>query len=139
MTLLISTPYHRIPHPSCHFIPANQPPFLPTSVMSLPSGSSRLHDLFEAALVNYKQQTGIDLAKHTLADRLQDCHSVEDVTAVLREQAQDLKKFQEKDKVLKPLKRVLTILHLLSSVPLSSLPRIGQHLHPVRPKVLTDF
>ncbi len=106
--------------------------------MSVPSESSRLQDLFEAALVDYKQQTGIDLAKHTLADRLQDCNSVEDVTAVLREQAQDFKKFREKDKVLKPLKNVLTILQLLSSVPPSSVPRIGQHLHPVRPKVLND-
>jgi STAND-like protein len=101
--------------------------------MSGRSGSSRLWKLLEAALVDYKQQTGIDLAKHPLADRLQDCNSVENVTAVLREQAQDFKKFQEKDKVLKPLNNVLTILHLLSSVP-----RIAQHVLPVRPMVLTD-
>jgi len=107
--------------------------------MSGRSGSSRLWDLLEAALVDYKQQTGIDLAKHPLADRLQDCNSVENVIAILREQAQDFKKFQEKDKVLKPLKNVLTILHLLSSVPLSSVPRIAHHVLPVRPKVLTDI
>ncbi len=65
--------------------------------------------------MDYKKQTGIDLAKHTLADRLQDCNSVEDVTAVLREQAQDFNKFREKDKVLKPLQKVLTVLNLLSS------------------------
>src|SRR5216684_2035727 len=69
----------------------------------------------------------------TLADCLQDCHSVEDVTAVLREQAQDFKKFQEKDKVLKPLKRVLTVLYLLSSAP-----SIAQHVGLVRSKALTD-
>jgi len=102
--------------------------------MSAPSGSSRLRELFEAALVEYKQQTGIDLAKHTLADRLQDCNSVEDVTAVLREQAQDFKKLREKDKVLKPLKKILTVLHLLSSVP-----GIAQHVGLVRPKALTDM
>ncbi len=89
--------------------------------------------------MDYKQQTGIDLAKHPLADRLQDCNSVENVIAILREQAQDFKKFQEKDKVLKPLKNVLTILHLLSSVPLSPVPRIAHHVLPVRPKVLTDI
>jgi STAND-like protein len=102
--------------------------------MSAPSGSSHLRELFEAALVEYKQQTGIDLAKHTLAYRLQDCNSVEDITALLREQAQDFKKFQEKDKVLKPLKKVLTVLHLLSSVP-----GIAQHVGLVRPKALTDM
>ena len=83
--------------------------------MSDQSGSSRLRVLFEAALKEYKQQTGIELAEHPLAQHLQDCDSVESVTAILREQAQDFKEFREKDKVLKPLKKVLTILHKLPS------------------------
>ena len=84
--------------------------------MSDQSGSSRLRVLFEAALEDYKHQTGIELAQHPLADRLQDGNSVESVTAILREQAHDFKEFCEKDKVLKPLKKVLTVLHRLSSV-----------------------
>ena len=83
--------------------------------MSDQSGSSNLRVLFEAALEDYKHQTGIELAEHPLAGRLQDGNSVESVTAILREQAQDFKEFREKDKVLKPLKRVLTVLHRLSS------------------------
>jgi hypothetical protein len=71
--------------------------------------------LFEAALEDYKQQTGIELAKHPLTERLQYCNSVESVTAILREQAQDFKEFREKDKILIPLKKVLTVLHGLSS------------------------
>ena len=78
-------------------------------------GSSNLRVLFEAALDDYKQQTGIELAKHPLAERLQDYNTVESVTAILREQAQDFREFREKDKVLKPLKKVLTVLHRLSS------------------------
>jgi ferritin len=78
-------------------------------------GSLHLRVLFEAALEDYKQQTGIQLAEHPLAERLQDGNSVEFVTAILREQAQDFQEFREKDKVLKPLKKVLTILHRLSS------------------------
>ena len=101
--------------------------------MSGLSGSSRLWQLFEAALVDYQQQTGTDLAKHTLADRLQDCNSVEDVATVLRKQAKDFKEFREKDKVLKPLKEVLTVLHLVSSAP-----GIAKHVGLVRPKALTD-
>ena len=65
---------------------------------------------------DYRQQTGIELAKHPLAERLQDCDSVESVTDIILEQAQDFKKFREKDKVLKPLKKVLTVLHGLPSV-----------------------
>jgi hypothetical protein len=83
--------------------------------MSAQSGFSHLPVLFEAALENYKQQTGIELAKHPLAGRLQDCTSVESVTAILREQAKDFKEFRDKDKVLKPLKKVLTVLHMLPS------------------------
>ena len=71
--------------------------------------------LFDAALEDYKQQTDIELAKHPLAERLQDCNSVESVIATLRKQARDFKKFREKDKILKPLKKVLSILHKLSS------------------------
>ena len=83
--------------------------------MSDQSGSSHFRVLFEDALEDYKRQTGIELAEHPLAKRLQDCNTVESVTTILREQAQDFKKFQEKDKVLEPLKKVLTVLHKLSS------------------------
>jgi len=83
--------------------------------MSDQSGSSRLCVLFEAALEYYRQQTGIKLAEHPLTERLQDCNSVDSVTAVLCEQVQNFKEFREKDKVLKPLKKVLTVLHRLSS------------------------
>jgi hypothetical protein len=81
------------------------------------SGSSHLRVLFEAALEDYELQTGIELAEHPLAERLQDseCDSVESVTVIIREQAQDFRKFREKDKVLKPLEKVLTVLHGLSS------------------------
>ena len=89
----------------------------PTFDMSDEPGSSHLHVLFQTALDDYEKQTGIELARHPLAERLQDCNSVEAVTAILREQRHDLNKFQEKDKVLKPLKKVLTVLHIISSVP----------------------
>jgi len=71
--------------------------------------------LFEAALEDYKQQTGIELAEHPLAERLQDGNTVDSIVAILHEQAQDFKEFREKDKVLKPLKRVLTVLNILPS------------------------
>ena len=71
--------------------------------------------LFEAALEDYRQQTGIELAKHSLAERLQNCNSVESVIDIIREQAQDFNKFREKDKILKPLKKVLNLLQILPS------------------------
>jgi len=79
------------------------------------SGSSHFRALFEAALEDYKQQTGIELAEHPLAERLQYYDSVESVTTILCEQAQGFKEFREKDKVLNPLGKVLTVLHSLPS------------------------
>jgi hypothetical protein len=83
--------------------------------MSDQSGSTHLRVLFDTALEDYKQQMGIELLKHPLAERLQYCNTVDSVTAILREQAQDLKEFRDKDKVLGPLEKVLTVLHRVFS------------------------
>jgi hypothetical protein len=83
--------------------------------MSDQSASSHLQVLFEAALHDYEVQTGIVLAKHPLAEKLQNCDTVESVTAVFHEQTQAFNEFRGKDKVLKPLKNVLSVLHKLSA------------------------
>jgi hypothetical protein len=104
-----------------HFLPANQPPlpiphfFSPFLEMSDQPGSSHLRVLFDVALDDYKQQMGIELAEHPLAERLQHGNTVESVITILHEQAQDFKEFREKDKVLKPLKKILTVLNILPS------------------------
>ena len=90
--------------------------------------SSHLQVLFEAALHDYEWQTGMALAKHPLADRLQNCDTVESVTAVLREQTQAFIEFREKDKVLNPLKKAVSILCKLSSAASS-----GRAIGLVRP------
>ena len=100
--------------------------------MSDPSGQSHLQVIFEAALRDYEKQTGIALAKHPLAEQLQNCDSVESVTAVLREQTQAFKEFRGKDKVLKPLKVAVSVLHKLSAAA-----NFGQDVGLVSPSVLT--
>ena len=83
--------------------------------MSDHSGLTHLQGLFEAALNDYEKQTGIALAKHPLASQLQDCDSVESLTAVLYEQTQAFNEFQGRDKIMKPFKNVLSILYKLSA------------------------
>ncbi len=78
-------------------------------------GPSRFQVLFEAAFRDYEKQAGIKLANHPLAEKLQDRDSVESVTAVLREQMESFSGIRGKDKVLKPLKNVLSVLHKLCS------------------------
>jgi hypothetical protein len=98
--------------------------------MSDQSGPSHFQELFEAAFRDYENQTGKTLANHPLAEKLQSCDSVESVTAVLRKQTETSSEIQGKNKVLKPLKNVLSVLHKLSS---ASTVNFGQHLGLVRP------
>jgi hypothetical protein len=90
---------------------------IPLPGMTDQPGPSRLHwqVLFDAALQHYETQTGIALANHPLAEQLQNCHSVESITAVLREQTQAFSEFRGRDKILKPLKNVISVLHALSA------------------------
>ena len=83
--------------------------------MSDQSGPSRLQDLFEAAVQDYEKKTGIVLARHPLAEKLQNCHSIESITAVFHEQTEAFSQFRGGDKVLKPLKTIVSVLHKLSA------------------------
>ena len=96
--------------------------------MSDQLGPSRSKVLFEAALKDYEKQTGIDLAKNPLVEQLQNCDSVEFITAVLTEQTQAFNEFREKDKVLKPLNKAVSVLYKLSATA-----NFGQDIGLVRP------
>ena len=78
-------------------------------------GSSRFQVLFEDAFREYESQTGETLTNHPLAEKLQSCDSVESITAVLCEQIETSREIRGKDRILKPLKKVLSVLHKLSS------------------------
>ena len=76
---------------------------------------SHLQLLFDAALQDYKTKTGIALDKHPIAEELENCDTVESVTAVLNSQIEAFNEFRGKDKILKPLKNSLSALHKLSA------------------------
>ena len=83
--------------------------------MNDPCGSI-LQPLFEAALHNYEEQTGMRLIDHPLARQLENCSSVESIASVLQEQARAFTEFRQDDgKVMKPLKRVVHVVHALST------------------------
>ena len=99
--------------------------------MSDQSASSHLKVIFEAALQDYERRTGIELAKHPLAERLQECHSVESITAVLHEQTQAFNEFRGKEKVINLLKNAVSVLHKLSGCA-----NFGEVIGVVHPKAL---
>ena len=78
--------------------------------------SSHFQALFEAALQEYQHQTGTILPDHPLARQLQNCDSIDSVTAVLQEQARAFSEFRGNDgKIMKSLKHVVSVLYTLSA------------------------
>ena len=100
--------------------------------MSDQSGSSHFRVLFEAALEDYRKQTGTKLVDHPLYGKLIKCDTVESITAVLQEQAQAFLKFRGKpeddSKVMKSLKCAVHVLHSLSDSTF-----LGEAIGVVRP------
>jgi hypothetical protein len=83
--------------------------------MSDQSGSPPFQALFESALKEYENQTGVPLANHPLAEQLQNCQSVESITSLLQEQAQAFIQFRRSDKIFKSLKSVVSALSKVSA------------------------
>jgi hypothetical protein len=74
------------------------------------SRSSRFRDLFETALRDYEQTTSLTLAEH-----LQNCHSVESITIFLQDKAGELGDFQGSNQIMKSIKITVSILSMLSA------------------------
>jgi len=88
---------------------------IPTRITTDPSGS-RLDLLFDTALQSYAKQTGTTLTDHPLGLKFQQCRSVNSILEILQEQARTLTEFRgDNGKVMKSLKRVVYILHALST------------------------
>ncbi len=98
--------------------------------MTHQSGSSRLRELFEAALSDYEKQTDISLEKHPFAEQLQHCYSVESVAVLLQSQVRACSEFQGIDRIMESLNRVVSVLYSISV----SFDNLGL----VRPKVLPE-
>jgi hypothetical protein len=75
----------------------------------------RFQELFESALEAYEKNTGISLPRHPFAEQLQSCHTVEDITALVQDQASTFSEFRRKDRVMKPIKSTVSILTALSA------------------------
>ena len=94
------------------------------------SSSTRLQALFEEALRDYESTTNITLAKHPLAKKLENCHSVESTTAILQDQ---LKELRGSDKIMQSIGSTVSFLNQLSTVSF-----LSDVISPVRQKTLTS-
>ena len=101
--------------------PHKQPiPFLKTTVfshfsMTDQSVSSRFRTLFESALEDYEIKTKISLEKHPLAQKLENCHSVESITTLLQDQARSFEETRGRDRITKSIRSTVSFLYKLSA------------------------
>ncbi|KAH9034463.1 hypothetical protein EDB85DRAFT_2088272 [Lactarius pseudohatsudake] len=73
--------------------------------------------ILDAALTDYTNHVGIDLAKYPLADALRSCDSPDDVLKILEDNANKFKDFRDGNrKLLNWLSPLVQILHTLSAV-----------------------
>jgi hypothetical protein len=64
----------------------------------------------------YKEKTDITLAEHPLAVQLQSCDSAESIaTTLLQGEPQAFSNFQEKDRITKSIKAIVSVLTTLSA------------------------
>ena len=77
--------------------------------------SAHLQALFKPALQEYEEKSGVSLAQHPFAIKLQNCDSVEAITGLLRDQARPFVDLQGSDRIMKSIKSTVSILSKLST------------------------
>jgi len=95
--------------------PSSRPHFFSSRDMAHQSESARFQALFESALQVYEKKTGVSLAQHPLAIKLQSCDTVEAITGLLQNQARVFEHFEGSHKIMKSLKTTVSVLSKLSS------------------------
>jgi hypothetical protein len=70
---------------------------------------------FELALEDYEMKTKISLAEHPLAQKLENCHSLDSITTLLQDQARSSGEFRGRD-IMKSIRRTVSSLYKLSDI-----------------------
>jgi hypothetical protein len=86
----------------------------PTRDMADQSGFTCFRARFQSVLQSYGQTTGITLAEHPLAMRIQNCHSAECITAILKHEARSSDLLRS-DRSMKSVESAVSILSTLSA------------------------
>jgi hypothetical protein len=93
----------------------HRPSLLPMS--STTNSSSNFQSILDAALSDYAEQTGIDLATHPSAQTLQNCNSADAILDLLGDKANRFREYRDGNrKLINCLKPVVQVLHAVSAI-----------------------
>jgi hypothetical protein len=87
--------------------------------MSLPTAlTANFQSVLDSALHSYVKQTGVDITKHPSADKLQNCHSPEDIIQLLLERVTAFKDYRDTKfcDLIDRLRPAVRVVHSLSEV-----------------------
>jgi hypothetical protein len=86
--------------------------------MSLTAAStSKFQSILNAAFDSYAEKTGIDLASHPSAEKLQNCHSSDDVLRLLLERETAFNDYRDKyRKLIDCFRPIVQVIHAFSGV-----------------------
>jgi fungal STAND N-terminal Goodbye domain len=88
-----------------------------SDMSSTTMSSASFQSILDAALDSYSKQTGIDLTKHSPADKLQNCRSPDDVLQILSERELAFKDYRDKYRnLIDRLRPVVQVAHAFSAV-----------------------
>jgi hypothetical protein len=81
-------------------------------------GSARFQVLLERALRDYEKKAGVTLADSgdSLAIALERCHSIDGITTLLEHKTQAFDNLRERDRIIKSIKAIVSILSPISFV-----------------------
>jgi hypothetical protein len=89
----------------------------PMSMSLTVVSSSNFQLIFDAALADYLDQTGVDLTKDSFAEKLQNCQSADAVFELLQDKAKQFKDYRNGNrKLINYLEPVVQVLYAFSSV-----------------------
>lgn len=73
--------------------------------------------IFDAALAEYREHTGVDLSQYPFAEKLQSCQSADDILELLQDKAKKFNDYRNGDrKLINCLEPVVQVLHAYSGV-----------------------
>ena len=102
-------------YPGFSFLPPVGTSF--SSMSSTLFSSSNYQFIFDAALADYLEQTGVDLTKNPFTEKLQNCRSADDILELLQDKANQFKDYRNGNrKLINCLNPAVQVLHAFSGV-----------------------
>jgi hypothetical protein len=109
----------------------HRPTQLPLSLSPMSSTvipPSNFEFIFDAALANYREHTGVDLSQYPFAEKLQSCQTPDDILELFQEKVKEFKDFRNGNhKLTNCLGPVVQVLHAFSGA-LGDVARLPSHL-----------